>query len=280
MPDADPAGSYLASDGRTYLSTTPPAPGWWLASDLWWYPPQAGEPWRRTRWGLGDVGWGALVVLAASLIAGVIAVAAGVDPDELTDDPYLIAVLLVPNVLGFAGVPWIASRRKGIGRLAADYGLTGKGLDVAIGLGAGIVGLIAAGSVGLGIDALLGAEEATSNVPVDSLGSTGEIVVFAFAIALVTPVIEELFFRGLLYRSLLKRGRSVVRSTLITTAVFTLPHLTAASTGTAVVSLSATIFTLGLAFNLAAHWTGNRLLAPIIAHMVINGTAVIALAVT
>lgn len=279
MPEPDPMGSYLASDGDTYQSSTPPAPGWWLASDLWWYPPDAAEPWRRTRWGLGDVGWGALVVLVASLLAGVVAVAAGVDPDELTDNPYLIAGLLLPNVLGFAVVPWIASRRKGVGRLADDYGLTGRWRDVAIGLATGIVGLIAAGSVGFAVDALLGADEATSNVPVDSLGSTGEIVVFAFAIAVVTPIIEELFFRGLLYRSLLKRGRSVLRSTLITTAVFTVPHLTAVSTGTAVASLAAAIFTLGIAFNLAAHWTDNRLLAPIVAHIVINGTAVIALAV-
>lgn len=279
MPEPDPAGSYLASDGRTYTSTTPPAPGWWMASDLWWYPPDAAEPWRRTRWGLGDVGWGALVVLAASLVAGFVAVAAGADPDALTDDPYLIAAFLLPNLLGFGVVPWIASRRKGLGQMAADFGLTGRWRDVAIGLGVGVVALIAAGAVGLAVDSLLGAEEATSNVPVDSLGSTGEIIVFAFAIAVVTPIIEELFFRGLLYRSLLKRGRSVIRSTLITTAVFTVPHLTAVSTGTAVVSLAAAIFTLGIAFNLAAHWTDNRLLAPIIAHIVINGTAVIALAV-
>ena len=100
---------------------------------------------------------------------------------------------------------------------------------------------------------------------------------FFIAVAVVTPVIEELFFRGLLYRSLLKRGRSAPWAIAVTTVLFVIPHLPAAESWNEVAGLFGAIGSLGLAFNLACHWTGNRLAAPITAHMLVNGLAAIAL---
>jgi membrane protease YdiL (CAAX protease family) len=45
-------------------------------------------------------------------------------------------------------------------------------------------------------------------------------------------------------------------------------------------SLAGSIGVLGLSFNLACHWAGNRLGAAIVAHMVINGLAVLSLALS
>ena len=93
-------------------------------------------------------------------------------------------------------------------------------------------------------------------------------------------MIEELFFRGLVYRSLLKRGMRVRSAFPVAVLVFVLPHLLAVPEWPGVVSLFASIVVLGTALNLACHLTGNRLAAGIVAHMVINCTAVIVLYVS
>lgn len=292
-PTGSPAGTsgwYLASDLRWYRSDVPPAPGYRLGDDGRWHGP--GDPhgigpdqaWRRSRWGLGDVWWCLLAYVAAGLAgAGVVA---GIDVarggDGAIDDasPFAIAVFVAMNAVATGGVVWLATRRKGQRSLRADFGLTGRWVDPLMGLGVGIVGLIVAALTGAAVDGALDAGERTSNVPVDELGSFRDFVVFFAAVAVVTPVIEELVFRGLLYRSLLKRGRSAPVAIAITTFLFVVPHLPAAESWVAVASLFGSIGVLGLTFNLACHWTGNRLAAPIAAHMLVNGLAAVALYVT
>lgn len=280
-PGGSPVGTsgwYLASDHRWYRSARPPAPGWTLGDDGRWHPPPD-EAWRSTRWGLGDAWWGLLVYVVASLAIGAATIAVdGVDLDDVEMGAYAVSLLVVGNVAAFLGVPWLATRRKGQRSLRNDFGLRLRPIDLAIGLGFGVVGLIAAGVVGTLIDAALGAEETTSNIPVDALAWPGEVLVFAISVAIVTPVIEELFFRGLIYRSLLKRGRSTVVAMAWTTGVFVVPHLAAADSLASLVSLAGSIAVLGLSFQLAAHVTGGRLGAPIVAHVVVNGAAVLALA--
>lgn len=273
-------GWYRASDGQWYRSATPPAVGYELAEDGRWHPPgEQSEPWRGSRWGLGELGWGLLVYLAASIVVGLIVagVIAATDPDTNLDEiefgPVAISVFVLANAMAFLGVPWWASRRKGLASLAADFGLRAKAVDPAIGFGLGIAGLIAAGLVGTAIDELLGADEATSNIPVDDLSGAGNFVVFLLAVGVVTPIIEEVFFRGLVYRSFLKRGAGTWSAITFTTLIFVAPHLTAVTEWPGVLSLFASIAVLGATFNLACHLTGNRLAAPIVAHMVINCTA-------
>ena len=291
-PTGSPAGTrgwYRASDGEWYRTDEPPAPDHVLGPDGRWIHVDAAnaaavddDAWRWARWGLGDAWWGALVYLVASLLisVAVIAVAAlrGQDIDELELGPYAIAFLVFGNVAAFWGVPWWAARRKGYGRLRADFGLAFRPIDTAIGLGFGIGGLIAAGLVGTAIDAAFGVDETTTNLPVDSLHGTGEFVAFFFAVAVVTPVVEELFFRGLVFRSLLKRGASSSWAITWTTVIFVIPHLSAADDLASLVSLAASIAVLGLAFQLACHVTQRRLGAAIVAHIVVNGAAVVVLA--
>ncbi len=271
-------GWYVADDGEWYRSDLPPAPGYRLAEDGRWRHSET-DDWRRSRWGLGDVWWGVLAFVVAGLL-GALALAAfdaiTVDPVD-GDGPITIAAFVGLNALATIGVVQFATRRHGQGSLRADFGLEVRRWDPLIGLGLGFAAVIVAGLASSGIDAAFGAEEPTSNVPVDELTSFAEFLVFFAAVAIVTPVVEELFFRGLLYRSILKRGRSPVRAIPITTALFVLPHLPAVDSWPEVASLFASIGVLGLAFNLAAHWTGNRLAAPIVAHFLVNGLAVVVL---
>jgi membrane protease YdiL (CAAX protease family) len=245
-------------------------------------PGELDEAWRWARWGLGDAWWGALAFIVASLAVGfaVVGVAAwrGQDIDALELGPYAIALLVVGNAAAFWGVPWWASRRKGLRRLRDDFGLAIRPLDALIGLGFGIGGLIAAALVGTTIDAAFGVEETTTNIPVEGLDGAGQFVAFFIAVALVTPIIEEMFFRGLVFRSLLKRGMSTAWAAVAATIVFVVPHLSSADDLPSLVSLAGSITVLGLAFQLACQVTHRRLGAAIVAHVVVNGTAVLVLA--
>ena len=221
--------------------------------------------------------------VAASLVlsVGLIAVDALGDGDVTDPDlgPYAISLLVIGNVAAFLGVPWLTTRRKGLRSLRADFGLRFRPVDAAIGVGLGFGGILAAGIVGTAIDTAFDVDETTTNVPVDALDGAGQVIVFFVAVALVTPIIEELFFRGLVYRSFLKRGVSTMGAIVRTTIVFVLPHLTAADDLASLVSLTASIAVLGLAFQIACRVTDGRLGAPIVAHVVVNSAAVIALAV-
>ena len=283
-PTGSPVGTwgwFRASDGRWYRTDTAPAPGWALGRDGRWGEPD--EAWRASRWGLGDAWWGLLVYVVANVLlsVAVLATVAATGGDVDVDlGPYGISLLVIGNVAAFFGVPWFATRRKGLRSLREDFGFHLRPVDLAIGLGFGIGGLVGAGIVGSLIDAAFGVDESTSNIPVDSLGGPGEIVAFAISVAIVTPLIEELFFRGLIYRSLLKRGVSTWSAITWTTFVFVVPHLAAAEDLASLASLTASIAVLGLSFQLACHVTKQRLGASVVAHVVVNGAAVLALAVS
>lgn len=286
-PTTAPAGRtgwYLASDGRWYLTSTPPAEGYRLADDGRWYSDgDAPEAWLASRWGLGDFWWGMLAQLVVSLLASLViagAIAASRPEESITDvefGAYAVGALVLANAVAFLGIPWLATRRKGLRSLARDFGLRVRGADIAIGFGLGVGALFAAGLVSVAIDAALGADDPTSNIPVDDLDTTGEFVVFLLAVGVLTPIIEELFFRGLVYRSFLKRGSSATAAIGLTTLLFVLPHLPAVTEWPGVLTLFASIAVLGLAFNLACYLTGGRLAAPIVAHMVINCSATLVL---
>jgi len=281
-PTGSPVGTtgwYVASDDEWYQSEVAPAPGYALDGNGRWRPlEELAEPWRSSRWGLGDAWWGLLAYLGAGILGAVVLAIVSGDVDSVEDTgPYALGAFVALNAVAAIGVLWLATSRKGLRSLDRDFGLTGRWLDPLIGLGLGIAGLIAAAIASYAIDTALGADERTSNLPVDELVGTGEFVVFFVAVAVVTPIIEELFFRGLIYRSLLKRGRSAPRAIAMTTLLFVIPHLPAAETWNEVAGLFGAIGALGLAFNLACYWTGNRLAAPIVAHMFVNGLAAVAL---
>ncbi len=308
-PEHQQEGWYLAADTTWRRTATPPGPGWWLASDERWYPPEAapstafqagtggpGEPgvpgspdgpdgWRNSRWGFGEFGWGMLVYLAGSMLFGVALIAvmiANGDLDADTTDTsdiefgvWAISVALLVNYVAFIGVPYMATRVKGLRSLARDFGLSFKWIDLPIGVGGGIVALVGGGLLGTAIDSALGADEATSNIPVDSVNGWLEFGVFLLGVGVLTPLAEELFFRGLFLRAGLKRGWSVAVTVAATTAIFTLPHLASVPEWPGVLTLTAVIAFFGLVLAMLTIWTKLRLGSAIIAHLLINSVGVI-----
>ena len=294
-PEHQREGWYLAADGTWRKSTTPPGPGWWLASDERWYPPDAAsaaaavEPdgdnaWRSSRWGFGEFGWGMLVYFAGSMIFSVLLIVVMVANGDLDTDTtdtsdidlsvWAISAALLVNYIAFIGVPYVASRYKGLRSLARDFGLSFRWIDIPIGIAGGIAALLGGGMLGTAIDSVLGAEEATSNVPVESVNGWLEFVVLLIGVGILTPLAEELFFRGLFLRAGLKRGWSVVVTVAATTAIFTLPHLAAVPEWPGVLTLTAVIAVFGLVLAMLTIWTKLRLGAAIIAHLLINSTAI------
>lgn len=175
-------------------------------------------PTRRPvlRWGLGDVAWIWLAGLVLSILAvSVVAGVRSVGPDHRADGLDLAAGLLAQG-LGMLATAALIARRKGRGSLRVDFGLTVRVADWPW-LAAGV--LLQVGSFGL-----VWVLEAAGSLPRQEaarvVGESGglELFVAAIGVAVLAPVAEELLFRGVLLRALLRRttpGISVAASAVL-----------------------------------------------------------------
>jgi uncharacterized protein len=170
-----------------------------------------------TRWGVGEAVTGLLIANAAALFIGAaILVATGYVEEGADGDLPLtmIAVLQIPLWAGYLGMPLYAAKRKGNG-VVADFGLRMEGWDVLRGISAGLVTqivaipllyvLIFAATDALGWDYdqdLSAVARDLTDKATDPVG----VVLLVLIVAIAAPIIEELFFRGLLLRAIEKRS--------------------------------------------------------------------------
>lgn len=145
------------------------------------------------RWGLVDAAAGVVAFAAVSLIVLSIDTLPG-----LTENPRLQWGIdqVVAGWLPILTVVLVASFLRGRRSLGADFGLAFRPLDLAIGLLAGI--LLRFGAVGVAELVRI----ATGGPPVPFSQSAGSdlgwfLLTSVVAASIVTPVIEELYFRGL-----------------------------------------------------------------------------------
>ncbi len=166
--------------------------------------PAPDEP--RFSIGIALAGWFAALVF--SNIGAVVILAAtdhtGTDYNDLP--LWLIAVLQVPLWVGLVGVVVIVSRRFGTGSLKKDYGFRFRTNDI-LGLPIGVVVQLVFVPV---LYRILSIVVDTSSVsePAERLTDRAEGLGVALLVVLVVvgaPIIEELFFRGLLLRSIQAR---------------------------------------------------------------------------
>ena len=157
----------------------------------------------RPRWGLGDA---VFAYVAGYVLAGFVSSAylAATDTDA---DVGAKVVTLVALWIGWAGVPYLASRMKGYGSLARDYGLRIEARDIPLGIAAGafsnlvLVNLVVLLFKAAGLDVDVGRQ--AENIVNDADG-WGLAVLVPF-IVVGAPLVEELLFRGLLQRSIARR---------------------------------------------------------------------------
>jgi membrane protease YdiL (CAAX protease family) len=226
---------------------------------------------RRPRWGLGDAAAGMLAgLLLSSVVASIWLGAAG--DEKLTLGGLALSQLGLWAGLG-GSVVW-ASSRKGTGRLSDDFGWRLRPVDLLVGVVcAAVAHLFLDQVVARLLGPLLGHPDASEPVEelVDAARGARMVGLLAF-VSVGAPVVEELFFRGLLLRSLQRRfgdRLAVVLSGLL----FGLAHVQALELA-ALVLVIVSLALLGIFLAALAVRTG-RLGPSIVAHAAFNAMSVV-----
>lgn len=232
------------------------------------------EDQTRPRWGLGDAiaGFLAGLVLSSALASIWLAAHPGAKDVSLGGEG-LAQLGLWAGLLG--AVCW-ASRRKGAGTLAEDFGFMIRPVDVPLGVAAGVLAqVVLLPVIALLMRPLIGHPDVSG--PTEDLVNSAYGVGIPFLVLFVAvgaPVVEELFFRGLVLRSLDRRF-GAVGAVAVTSALFGLAHpqsLPAGALALVMVSLAA----FGAVLAVLAVRTG-RLGASIIAHATFNAWTIVSL---
>lgn len=232
------------------------------------------------------VGLGAVLLTSAVFSAGAqIAVGAG-----LSRGPWLPLLGLLPVWIGLLGTTIWACRRHGSGSLVTDLGLRLKWSDLAVGIGMAVAGRIASGLIAVLVVSVTRqrTESNLQDLVGPGLGHTGWLIVYTVAIAVVGPIIEEIFFRGLALRSALaslsrsRRPRFATPAArqrfaaLLTAGLFAALHLPEVTSLTMLLILIPSLFFFGWMVARWTMWTG-RLGGAIVAHIGFNAVAAAAL---
>ena len=238
-------------------------------------------PAEPVRWGWWDVIYGLVAfMLSLSLSIGLL-LALGIDT---TNTDAVGAFSLASSALSYAAITTVvvlASRKRGLGSLAADFGLRFRPVDLALGLGAGVLAKVIFFAVASLAIMLTNHTPETGNFQLSP--SAVWIVLNGFVIAvLVAPIVEELFFRGLVLRAahnrVLRRGgsqrRAVAVAVLASSLGFALLHLYQSTDVTLLIMLGGGTLALGIINSLVTLATG-RLGAAIVSHIFFNGSTVI-----
>jgi membrane protease YdiL (CAAX protease family) len=218
------------------------------------------------RWGLGAafVGWIGGLISGAVFLSVWVGVT-GRSAAALSS----LAVAQVGFWAGLLGAVFFTSRRGGTGRLVDDYGFRMRAVDVLTGAVCGLGAQFAVVLVYLPFRSLFDTKDLDR--PARELADKAHgitFLVFAIVIAVGAPIVEELFYRGLLLRSL-QRYMATAGAVLVTGVVFGVTHFE-------LLQLPALVL-VGVLFGVLAVRAG-RLGPSICAHIAFNATTVIALA--
>jgi membrane protease YdiL (CAAX protease family) len=239
--------------------------------DAWtgWVAPDVARPTRATfPLSVAVIGYAVLLGgFAVSIVVSVVMYALQL-PEAI--------IVLGGGLALYAPLVWYvrsASRDHGTGNLTTDLGLRLRWIDLAIGLGAWFAATVAQAVVvivlqGLGLP--LGNNTDTLR---DVRDETSVFIAIAVIAVLVAPVVEELFFRGLLLRSFESRFVWWV-AVLMQAVLFGLIHVQL-GLGLGNITLLAALATVGATFGVVTDRVGS--LGPaIVGHALFNAVAVIA----
>ncbi|MET0956595.1 MAG: CPBP family intramembrane glutamic endopeptidase [Cryobacterium sp.] len=229
---------------------------------------------RTRKWGIVDAAVG---TVAATILVLLLSAAAlrGWPQDPRLSEVLSYLVVWVPLL----GTVLIASWWRGAKSLVIDFGFTFRPLDLLWGLTVGVLARLLAGILEIAGYGRLGSAGATFGEPVRDLWW-----VFAALLApvLIGPVIEELFFRGLLARAVADSARSnggsrrtaIALAIVVSGLVFALVHILTVSTPTAAMVIGVSTFVFGAAAAALSQLTG-RLGGAVVAHITFNALVIV-----
>jgi membrane protease YdiL (CAAX protease family) len=213
---------------------------------------QGGPATSTVRWGVPDAVLCYVAGLFGALVA--VAIAAGITGDTTGDTE--TAPILTAAFLGQYGgtvlALFLVSRRKGRGNLTDDFGLRVRLSDWWV-LPAGALLEVGAAITLLPLQHLAG--DKSQEVVNELHNANGaKLAVLAVGAGVLAPIVEELLFRGLLLRALLRRFDATA-AVAISGITFALLHLVDPSLGT-VVALPA-LAAVGVVSGVLAVRTGD-----------------------
>lgn len=230
-------------------------------------PAASGRP--VIRWGLGDVFIGLSLWVAGGIVAAIILLSTGSIEASTTDLGLgALALSMIAGWPGFVGWPIVATYWKGQRSLARDFGLSIRAIDIAWGLLGGLVALVVAAVGGI-VWVIISGEKAPTNTDIIPVRPSAFTAVAVFMlIAVCTPIVEELFFRGLFLRSAGRRWNLTV-GVIVSSIVFGLFHWQGDSLAQGLFMVGVTA-SYGAVFALLVVRAEGRLGPSITAHMVVN----------
>ena len=168
------------------------------------------------RWGLWDVFWALIAAVVIGVGVGALLYVA--------DAPFALQLLLGTTApwLAFAGWPLIATRWRGNGP-RIDLGLRLTWSDTGWGALGGVAAITLAAIASAITVRFVPDLSSTAGDAGDRLVSESSrlaVIVFALLVMVGGPVVEELFFRGLLFGALRKRGVGTALTVVISGVVF------------------------------------------------------------
>jgi membrane protease YdiL (CAAX protease family) len=230
----------------------------------------APEERAEVRWGLGDAALGWVLAQIGGAIAAAIVLALNSDATDLEDLSLAwVAVAQLGLWVGMLGVPLAASKLKGNGPVR-DFGLRSEGWDAPLGFAAGLLTQLILIPLLYGpIFWLTDLDSSDLEDPArgltDRATSSLGVAMLILIVGIGAPIVEEIFYRGLLQRSL-ERRFGVWTGILGSAVLFGVSHFQ-------LLQLPALVM-FGVVLGVLAHRTGH-LAAPIAAHIVFNMTTVL-----
>jgi membrane protease YdiL (CAAX protease family) len=221
-----------------------------------------------------------------SLVTALIGLAAGVGLAEVVgrvidrqEQRPSIAVLIILSSatlwVGLLGAIVVVSRRRGTGSIVRDFGFRVRWSDIGLGLAAAIVGRIVSAASLLPIIAVdRDFADRDTNTLFEEAVSRWTWFVAVLVICVGAPLIEELFFRGLLQNRLVARF-GVGVGIPVASVLFGAAHLVGWQGYSTFVQAWAVTFG-GIVLGVTYHYS-KRLGTSIIAHGLFNVVAVVAL---
>ena len=189
-----------------------------------------------------------------------------------TDGPALLAASFVGLWVPLVGASLLASSAFGSKSVRRDLGLAFARSDLGWGVVVGVAGLAAASAAQWALSAFPELVGTNTNFIEDQAATTVGAAVVVLSTIVGAPIVEEVFFRGLLQRAMARLG---VVAVIVQAAVFGLIHVTP-SEGLGNVGIVLGVGVFGLVLGLAARHF-RRLGPAIIGHAVFNAAAVIPL---